>query len=411
MSTTYLTISMITFEMLAVLHNAVIAAKKVSRKYDKQFARQGAKIGASVNIRKPPRYTVSDSATFVGQDYNDEQVTLTIDKHKHVGCEFANDDLTMSMDDFSNRFLKPALVPLANQVDRDVMANYYEVWNATGTPGTLPSTDVPFLDAKALLLENAASFIPNEEPMLVTTRVSGKLASGLATRFNPVKDVSMQNLTGSMGPAMGWDFYEDQNMPVHTTGAWAGTPEIKGANQSGASILIDGLSTGITGVAKKGDVIQIEGVYMVNPITKASTGVLQNFVVTADADSDGSGEATIYISPSITVTGKNQTVTGKPADNADITVWGTATIANVASKSSPQCLGWQRDAIALACIDLELPGEGEGVKAVRVSDEDLGLSMTFMRSFDPRVFSRVSRVDILYGVKFLRPEHISRVAA
>ena len=410
MANTYLTISAITFEMLLVLHNNVIAGKQVTRTWEKQFAKVGAKIGNTVMIRKPPRYTVVDGATFVPQDYADEFVSLTVDKHKQVGCEFANDDLTLSMDDFSRRFLAPALVPLSNQVDIDILANYAQVWNATGTPGTVVATDTPMLDAKTLLINASAPFSENEEPMLVTPKVNARLSSGLAGRYNPQKEVSGLYLKGSMGPALGWNFFSDQNMPVHTTGAPAGAPQVNAAGQTGASIVTKGWTGSITGLLKKGDVIQIAGVYSVNPVTYLSTGELQNFVLTADADSSG-GAATLYISPSIVISGKGQTVTAAPAASADITVWGTGTVANVASKSSPQCMGWQREAITLACVDLALPDEGEGVKAVRVADDDLGLSMVFMRSFDPRQYSRVSRVDILYGVCYTRPEHIVRVAA
>lgn len=418
MANTYLTIAMITYEMIRVLHNNTVAAKKVTTTYKNEFAKVGAKIGNQVQIRKPPRYTVTDGATFVGQDYADEMVPLVVDQHKQVGCEFQNDDLTLSMDDFSRRFLQPALVPLANAVDTSIMSNFASIWNALGTPGSIASTDTPYLDAKALLFANAA-MITDHMPMLLTGKTSARLSSGLATRFNPASDISKLYQQGAMagemkglvGHALGWDFFEDQNMPVHTTGAWAGAGVVAGAGQTGAAINTSGWTAGVNGLGKKGDVVQFAGVYTVNPVTYNNSGELQNFVLTADVNSDGGGLATLNISPSIVIAGKGQTVAASPADQAAITVWGTGTVANVASKTSPQNMGWQNEAITLACVDLEMPGEGEGVKAVRVADDDLGLSLLFMRSFDPRAFSRVSRVDILYGVGYVRPEHIVRVAS
>ncbi len=414
MANTYLTIAMITYEMLSVLHNMTIAAKKANRTYEKQFARAGAKIGALVQIRKPPLYTVTDGSTFVGQDYTETMVPLYVNKHKQVGVEFLNDDLVLSMDDFSGRVLNPAMVPLANQVDVDVLANFGLAWNATGTPGTIAATDTPFLDAKTLLIANAApgKFLPQ----IVTPTVSARLSSGLAGRFNPQKDISGLYIEGSMGPGLGWDFYESQNMPTHVTGAWAAsTPatgiQVDGADQTGASILLKGAATTITGLGKKNDVVQFGGVYMVNPITKLNTGLLQNFVLTADVDSDGGGAATLPISPEIILTGKTQTVTNSPADSAQLYVWGTATVANVASKTSPQCLGWAKEAVTLACVDLYNPGAGEGVKAVRAFDDDLGLSILYMRGYDIRQYSEISRLDILYGTTFPRPEHVVRVAS
>jgi len=416
----YLTLSLITYEMLAVLHNNTVAGKRVNRKYENQFAKTGAKVGQQIQVRKPPRYTVVDGQVFVGQDYADEQVPLVVDKHKQVGCEFQNDDLTLSMDDFSGRFVRPAVVPLANQVDVDVITGALQgnIYNATGTPGTVAATDLPFLDARDVKLFNAACMMDDDLTMLVSGRVSGRLSSALAGRYNPQKQITDLYMKGGMagfqkgaqGHALGWDFFESQNVQAHVTGAWAGTPLVDGANQTGASILLKGLTGSVTAMGKKNDVIQFDGVYGVNPVTKLSTGELQDFVLTADCDSS-SGALTATIEPPITLVGKNQTVTASPADNAAVTVWGTATVANVASKTSPQCLGWQKDAITLACVDLMLPDEGEGVKAMRISDDDLGLSFTFMRSFDARAFSRVSRMDILYGVGYLRPEHVVRVAS
>lgn len=420
MANTYLTIEMITFEMLEVLHNNIVAAKHVTRTYESQFAKAGAKIGALVQIRKPPLYSVSKSITFDAQDYQELMVPLTVDQHRQIGVEFVNDDLTLSMDDFSGRVLKPAMVPMGNEVDTFILSSIMPtIWNGTGTPGTIAATDTPFLDALTLLVSNAA---PDDELyQLVNPTVSARLSSGLAGRFNPQTDASKFMQSGSMdkgmmGEALGWYFFRTQNMPVHVTGAWgASNPgtgiQVDGANQVGSSILLKGATVNIVGMAKRGDIVQLDGVFMVNPITRLNTGLLQNFVITADADSTGGGALTINISPSIILAGKNQTVTNSPADSATVFVWGTSTVANVASKTSPQCMGWEKKAITLACVDLEMPGANEGVNAVRASDPDSGLSVLYMRSFDPRAYSRVSRMDMLFGAVATRPEHCSRTAS
>lgn len=405
--------------MLMVLHNNAVMAKKVTRKYETQFAKTGAKIGASCLIRKPPRFQVTTGRTFVPQDYADESVNLQITEEDQIGVAFSTDDLTLSMDDFDGRVLKPSLVPMANKVDKFIASSYADVWNATGTPGTVAATDTPFLDARDVKLFNNAALLDNIS-MFVTGRVSGRLSSGLAGRFNPQREISDLYLKGMMaggmkgmvGHALGWDFFEDQNMPTHTTGAWAGaTPVVSAANQTGASITTSGWTASVTGLGKKGDIVQFAGVFQVNPVTYDSTGELQDFTLTADVDSDGSGLATLPISPPITIAGKSQTVNASPANSAAITVWGTGTVANVASKTSPQCLGWPMEAIALAFVDLMLPEEGTGVKATRVADEDLGLAFLYMRGYDIANFSMISRIDSFYGKSYLRPEHIVRVAS
>lgn len=415
MSNTYLTIEMITYEMLDVLHNNIIAVKKATRTYDSQFAKSGAKVGNTIQVRKPPLYTVSDSITFQAQDYQELMVPLTVDAHRQVGVEFQNDDLTLSMDDFSGRVIKPASVAMGNNIDVYLLNKIMPlIWNATGTPGVIAQTDTPFLDANTKLFNNAAA--DDMWAMLVNGTVSARLSSGLAGRFNPQPAISDLYTKGTMGPALGWDFHKTQNMPTYTTGAWAAsTPaigiQVDGADQTGASVLVKGCATTITGLGKKNDVVQFQDVFMVNPITKLDTGQLQDFVLTADVDSTGGGAATLPISPSIIIAGKNQTVTAAPADDAQVYVWGTQAVADVASKNTPQMMGWQQKAVTLACVDLEMPGANEGVAATRASDPDSGLSILYMRSFDPRAYSRVSRMDMLVGAQALRPEHCVRVAS
>jgi len=420
MANTYLTIAMITYKMLAVLHNMTVAAKKVNRDYQSQFAKTGAKIGQQVQIRKPPVYTVSDGATFVGQDYTETQIPLIVDKHKQVGVEFLNDDLTLSMDDFSGRFLEPAMVPLANQVDVDILANFFLAFNATGVPGTIAQSDTPFLDAKTQLMLQCATMDSRGLPMLVTPTVSARLSSGLAGRFNPQSAIGDLFELGKMGHALGFDFFETQNMPTFTTGAWsASVPatglQVNAANQTGANIICKGATATTVGLGKKGDIVQFQGVYGVNPITFLNTGLLANWVLTADVNSDGGGAFTLPIQgpnqAGITLAGKFQNATAAPAASAQIYVWGTATVANVASQTSPQCLAFSRDGITLACVDLQMPGPNTGVQAKRVADSDLGLSILFIMGFDIREYSSINRLDILYGTGFPRPEHVVRVAS
>lgn len=417
MANQYLTISMITYKMLSVLHNMTVAAKKVNKDYKDQFAKEGAKIGAQVSIRKPPLYTVSDGPTFVAQDYIETFVPLVVDKHKQVGVAFLNDDLTLSMDDFKGRVLDPQIIPLANQVDVDIMANYFQSWSATGVPGTIAATDTPFLDAKTLLLNNAA---PQDAggmwPQLVNPNVSARLSSGLAGRFNPQTTIGKLFELGEMGQALGWNFFQTQNMPTHTTGAWAANVpatgiQVNAANQTGASIIGKGAAATVAGLGKKGDVVQFQGVYGLNPITYLNTGQLANWALTADVNSDGGGAFTLPISPPLTLVGKQANASASPAASAQIYVWGTATVANVASQTSPQCLGFAREGITLATVDLMMPGPNEGVYAARAQDPDLGLSVLYMRSFDAYAYQRISRMDILYGTTFVRPEFVSRTAS
>jgi coat protein Gp5 len=408
---------MISLAMLPVLHNNTIMAKKTTRKYEDKYARDGAKIGNRFEVRKPPRLFPNDGITFVSQDYVEEMVELVVTEHKNIGIEFNDDDLTLNMDDFAGRVIAPSLVPIANQVDVFLASKFSGVWNTTGSPGTVAATDTPFLDAHVLLTNNDAP-MTKPWPMLVTPRVGARLSSGLAGRFNPQPAISklyeqgsMNHGYRSMGTALGWDFYETQNMPNQATGVFAGTPSIAGANQTGATINTD-LWTATTSTVAVGDVVQFDGVFQVNPVTHNTIGgELMNFRITAAATADGGGLMALSIEPPIITSGRDQTCSGSPADDALVYVYGTTTVANVASKQSAQCLGWAEDAITLACVDLKPLPKNTGVECVRMSDDDLGLSIMFSRGSDIRALSLVSRFDILYGAVLTRPEHMVRVAS
>lgn len=410
MANTYLTIEMIGYTMLPVLHNNLIAGKKVSRKYESQFAKQGAKIGAQFMVRKPPTWVVTKGAAFQGQDYTDSQVTLTVDQHDQIGVEFNNDDFTLSVDDFADRVLGTQLVPMANSVDVFIMSKFQQVWNTTGIPGTTAATDTPFLDAKTLLTNNAIN-MADELPMLTTPRVSARLSSGLAGRFNPTDAIGRLYDKGAMGDGLGWHFYQSQNMPTQVTGNFAGTPVVStSATQTGSSITTNGW-TATTSTVLIGDTFQLTNVFQLNPVTKANNGELQWFTATANSTADGGGAMTINFAPPIVLTGPQATVSASPAIGASVLMYGQANVALVANQTSPTCLGWSEDGITLAMVDLAMPGKNQGVEAVRVSDDDLGLSFLFMRGYDIRGFANISRVDDLYGTVYTRPEHIVRTQA
>jgi hypothetical protein len=242
-----------------------------------------------------------------------------------------------------------------------------------------------------------------------------QISSDIKQKFNEmmVKDAIQK---GYMGPVAGYDMFQSQNVFMHTVGAYAGTPLANAVTaQTGASIVTDGWTASITGLLKAGDVITFAGVYEINPQTYESTGRLQQFVVTADVNSDGTGSATIPISPSIndgtltTLDGEGnsistkgyQNVTAAVANNAAITVMGTA------STTYRQSLLFHRDAVGLAVIDLELP-QSAVVKS-RVRDEDSGLSLTLTGAYDISEQSEITRIDVVWGAHMIYPELAHRL--
>lgn len=393
---TFLTLTDITYECARILENNLVAAKYVNRQYDDRFAKTGAKIGDTTNLRLPVRNTVSNGSTLVIQDDTETSTPLRLDKRKHIGFAFTKEDQLLKMDDFSKRFIAPKVAALANQVDADILALAKKVWNSVGTPGTTPNASSTYLSAGVKLDNNAA---PQDEErfLIVPSQNHATLVAAEQALFNAREEISRQYRKGRIGMAHGFNWYMDQNCYSHTVGTYDGTPLVNGADQSGSSLITDGwTSTSL----KEGDVFTIDDVYAVNPQSYQSTGQLQQFRVTADV-SDTAGAMTITIEPEIIVSGPFQTVNALPANNAAITMVGaTGTV-------SPQGLAFHRDAFALVMADLPEPGGGASFK--RVSDKQLGISMLMTEQFDIVNFRTIVRLDILYGVAAYRPQLACRV--
>lgn len=401
MANTLLTISMITREALRVLENNLTFTKHVSRTLDDRFAVEGAKIGRSIRIRKPPKYLVVDGATFVAQDSVETEVTLTVTQ-KHVPMQFSAMDLTLDIDDFSERFIKPAVAPLANRIDYDGLQLYKDVPRIVGTPGTVPTDMEIFLDAGAELDEEA---VPRDDmrATVLEPRAQAKVVNGLQGLFQDSTEVARQYREGTMGRSGGYKWNMDQNVATHTAGTFTtgSTPVVAGAGQTGATINTSGWVIS-TAVLKQGDVITFAGVNAVNPQSKDDQGILRQFVVTADTSSDGAGLAAVPISPAITTTGAFQNVTAGPADSAAIVPFGTE------DGTSKQNLAFHKDAFAMATVPLILPRGTD--MAAQISDPQLGISMSLVRDYDINETNFPTRIDVVYGWVTQYPELACRVA-
>ena len=399
MSNTLLTISQITNEALAVLENQLTFTKHINREYDDQFAREGAKIGQTVNVRKPARFEGRRGATINVEGFQETSVPVTLDTQYGCDVSFTTKELTLDIDTFSERVLKPQIATVANMIDRDGLLLYKDVYNHVGTPGTTPSTNLTYLSA-GVKLDNEAAPIDDQRTCVINPLAQATIANANLSLQNPAKTISDQYMSGRMGRALGFKFEMDQNVVAHTIGAYSGTPLVNGAVSSGSTIVTDGWGASVS--LKQGDIITIAGVNAVNPQNRQSTGELRQFVVTADATADGSGNMTISVSPEIVTSGQNQTVDAALANNAAITVFGAA------STVTPQNLAFHRDAFTFACADLELPS---GVwMAKRVTSKRLGMSMRVVKAYDITNDRAPMRIDVLGGWKTLRPELASRVS-
>jgi hypothetical protein len=392
---------MITRKCLEIFENNLVISRNCNKEYDDSFAVEGAKIGSTLRIRLPDRALVTDGAALQVQDDNEQFTTLTVSSQKHIGINFTSAELTMQLDDFAERVLKPRISQLASSVDADVANAYKSIFNTVGTPGTTPATALVLLQAQQKLNESAAPMSPRYAT--VNPAANAGLVNGLSGFFNPVGTISRQFKTGMMGEGvLGYDEMNmSQSIVNHTTGSRAGTILVNGAvsTQGQATISLDGL-TGATDTVTVGDVFTIAGVFAVNPQTRLSTGSLQQFVVTAAQTGVSNALANVAISPPMyTSSNALATIDAFPADNAAVTFVG------VASTTYPQNLVYHKNAITLATADLLLP---QGVDMVSRQVHN-GISMRIVRDYDINNDRMPCRVDVLYGFNTIRPPMACRI--
>lgn len=409
-----LTISKITNEALMVLENELTFTNNVTREYDDQFAVTGAKIGNTLNVRRPGRFIGTTGPALNVEDFNETSVPVTLSTQFHVDTQFTTQDLALSLDMFSDRVLKPAVAAIANKMDLDglTMAKN-NVANIVGSAGTPPTGLITYLTAGAYLDSEGAPR-DGRRSCVVEPFTSATIVDSLKGLFVPSDVIGKQYTKGMMGrDSAGMNWYMDQNIVNQTFGSYTG--KTMTVDTTSAAF---GISTGwaqfgtVTLVASaaltlnQGDVIQIAGVFAVNPQNRSAygSGKLRNFVVMSATNVATTPGTSVTISPAIITGGQFQNVVVQ-------TTSATAAVTpfNNTGTVSPQNLVFHKNFATLATADLELP---DGVHfAGRASDKDLGLSMRIVRQYTINNDSIPTRLDVLYGWAPLYPELACRVAA
>ncbi|CAB5212773.1 Major capsid protein Gp5 [uncultured Caudovirales phage] len=415
MSNNLLTISMITNEALMVLENELTFTSEVERNYDDQFAVTGAKIGATLNVRRPGRFIGTTGPALNVEDFNETSVPVTLSTQFHVDTQFTSQDLALSLDMFSDRVLKPAVAAIANKIDFDglTMAKNNTA-NIVGTAGTPPTGLITYLTAGAYLDSEGAPR-DGRRSCIVEPFTGATIVDSLKGLFVPSDKISSQYTKGMMGrDSAGMNWKMDQNVVAQTFGSYA-TATLACNTSTGTGFLSTGWAststialTAATATAglKQGDVIQIAGIYAVNPQNRQAYGSnkLRNFVVTSDVTVATSGTTSVTVSPAVITGGQFQNVNLASTSSSAV-----VTPFNNTGTVSPQNIVMHKNAFTLATADLELP---DGVHfAGRASDKELGLSLRVVRQYTINNDSIPTRVDVLYGWAPLYPELACRVAA
>jgi len=399
MANSLLTIDMITRKALEILENNLVLTRNVNRQYDDSFAVEGAKIGSTLRIRLPDRALVTDGAALQVQDDNEQFTTLSVASQKHIGVNFTTAELTMQLDDFAERVLKPRVSQLAASIDADVANAFRSIGNSVGTPGTTPATSLVLLQAQQKLNENAAGMSPRYAT--VNPAANAALVDGMKGLFNPTDSISKQFKSGMMGMGvLGLDEINmSQSIKTLTTGTRTnGTVTSTVTTQGANTISLSGLGANATIAA--GEVFTINNVFAVNPQTRESTGSLQQFVVTSAATASAGGVATVNIFPAIyTASNALASVDNFPQAAAAVTWLGAA------STQYPQNLLYHKDAITFATADLLLP-QGVDMASRQVHN---GISMRIVRQYDINNDRMPCRIDVLYGYSVIRPQMACRI--
>jgi len=402
MANTFQNTALVANEAIRQLENSLVFGALISNDYSDKFQN----VGDTLDIRRPTQYSVQKNnldITSAAQDIIQGKVPVTLTKTATVAVELTALERTLSFDRFAEDVIKPAMIAMADEIEQTIAGQYYKFYHFSGTPGTVPATFLSLANAGAVMTNGA---VPKMDRVAVHgSEATAALADGLKGVF--VQGIAKTALEqASFGSYAGFKNYESVYAPVHTVGVATGTPLVNGGSQNvtydtakntfSQSLVTNGWTNSTTGILKAGDIITIAGVFAVNPVSKVSTGRLQDFTVLADVDSGAStGPATLTISPPIITSGAYKTVTAAPADDAVITVkTGTGGTAY------RQSLLMHPSAMTLVTRPLDIPA-GQGLKTSTKSGNKVSVAVS--EFVDGNTLKQKIRFDMLYEALVIDP--------
>lgn len=411
MANTLLSISKITRESLAILSNNLAFLGAVNREYSDEFKNKGAQIGATLNVRKPPRYVVKHGPALQLQDTTETYIPVRIHDQAQISVAVTTADMTLHINDFAKLHLMPAMTSIINDIEYGMLKLLYpQVYNHVGVVGTPPATAAAVLAASQRLNEEAAPY-DGMRAFIVNPQAQASLVGGLTNLFNPQSVISRQFTSGKMGDdVLGFNFAMDQNIPVHTYGTQVTASNITTSGaQAGLTDPTTDATTSFTltvaataGTITKGTVISSTAIQAVNPQNRQSTQQPRQFVVTADA---AAGATSLQIFPAPIFSGAFQNVTSSSGNIPNGTVF---TVPNASAGTvAAQNLAFHPNAFTLATADLDMPSGGvEGYqKAYK------GINLRVLKFYGQAGDQQVLRFDVLWGAALVYPELATRVTS
>ena len=403
MSNTLVTIDMVTREALRIAHEKCQFISTTDRQYDSSFAKTGAKIGASLRVRKPNQYLRTQGTRVMDVQEQDEQTsTVTVATQDHVDMRFNSAELALSLDELSKRYIEPAVSSLVSAIEGDYLAYATKkTYNVVGTAGTaITDLTAPGL-ARARLNQMLAPKDRNRAIQMDSVTMAG-LVKGVASYFNPSGAISEQYREGLVARTSMADYYENERVWTLTNSGdvMVTTAAAAAVTDGGTNITLASVGAGDT---TAGMTFTVAGVYACHPETKQSLGYLQPYVVITG------GATTQTVSPATILTGPRQNVCSAASAQLATTAYnGTAvavTFFGAANTSYAQSLMYHKEAFQFVTADLPLMDDAH--KCVRRSQD--GLSLRVWQASDIRNDELLMRIDILYGMAALRPEWACRM--
>ena len=407
---TLLTPTMITRKALDVLHQKLNFVGNVNRQYDDSFAQTGAKIGTSLNIRMPAKYTVRTTSTLAAQDYTERSTPLSVSSQYGVDVSFTSVELTMSLDDFSDRIIDPAMAQLAAKIEGDCFSAAYKLVNNYTNATTDTAMTYKYFQKGGANITKALGPL-SQRTAILTPGSQVEFNDAVKGLFQSQENIKRQYREGMMGRTGGFDVYENTLLPSHTTGTLAGSPVTTGtalgtstttANTwvSGTDLTITGATTTTTLTA--GDIITMSGVYDVHPESKANTGKLKTFVVQSAVTATNG--ATVSVKPGLIYGSGNayqNTALSGVANTSGLTITKIGAVGTLFG----QDLQFHKDAFVFATADLEDVSRYGAWGARAVKD---GISMRIARQYAIASDTVPCRIDVLWGFAGLYPELANR---
>lgn len=397
---------------MAILKNETDVLKTFYRGYEEDFGakKNGYKEGDTITIRRPIDPSVRRTVVASVQESIEGSVDLKVNKPYGSDLTFSTTDRTLSIENFTERFIKPAVTNIVQTIISDAMGEFYPfVNNWVGTAGSTIDSYSDFLvgttrmNKLAIPMDNRFAVLDETDHAALVGALPSLFVAGDTNRALKEGKLPMLNKVGVMSSNF---------VKIHTVGDHGGTPLVRGASQNvtydsvktsslwSQTLATDGWST--TKVLKKGDVFTISGVNAVNPRTKENTGFPMQFTLVANVttNANSANETTLTISPPIISSGAHQNCTAAPADDAPITVKGTA------NTGYQQNLFYHKNSMAIVFVPREIPAGAADVS--RITEDGISVMLEPVR--DGVNDTSFHRLDVLCGFKCIDPRLAVRVS-